>query len=42
MIAMKCGFCKPEHYFGKLVEKGKENTEKCPNCGRKLVPVKNK
>jgi len=39
MIIMKCGFCKEEHYYGKLVEKGKEDTAKCPNCNRKLIVV---
>jgi DNA-directed RNA polymerase subunit RPC12/RpoP len=38
---MKCGSCPEKQYFGKLVEKGKENTAKCPNCGHKLIVVAN-
>lgn len=39
LVAMKCGSCKDEHYYGILVEKGKENV-KCPNCKKLLVVVK--
>ena len=40
-VAMKCGFCKEEHYYGKLVEKGKEDV-KCPNCNKLLVVIPKK
>lgn len=39
-VIMKCGFCKDGNYYGKLVEKGKEKSERCPNCKRLLVVVK--